>query len=120
MQTIGRAARNVNAKVILYADKVTDSMQRAIDETDRRRALQTAYNAEHGITPDSVVKGVSDISTMLSDAAAVPTKGRRAAKSVAKKVAMPKADLEKLLDEPRGRDVRGGRPTQVRVCGQTA
>ncbi len=61
VQTIGRAARNANGRVIMYADKITDSMQKAIDETNRRRAIQEAYNKEHGIVPQALNKKVGEL-----------------------------------------------------------
>jgi excinuclease ABC subunit B len=68
VQTIGRAARNVNGKVILYADAVTESMRRAIGETDRRRELQRRHNVEHGITPQTVKRNITDLSSAVSEA----------------------------------------------------
>ena len=70
VQTIGRAARHINGRAILYADRITGSMQRALDEMDRRRAIQRAYNEEHGITPTSIVKSMEQVrlSTHVADA----------------------------------------------------
>ena len=67
IQTIGRAARNVNGRVIMYSDQMTDSMKRAIEETSRRRAIQTAYNVQHGITPRSVKSNIQNFSENLPD-----------------------------------------------------
>src|SRR5687768_879673 len=65
IQTVGRAARNVNGRAIMYADKVTDSMRQAINETDRRRAIQEEYNRANGITPQSIVKSIDEVLTSI-------------------------------------------------------
>ncbi len=79
VQTIGRAARNVNGRVLMYADKETDAMRAAMSETDRRRAIQLAYNEEHGITPETVRKGISEMSEFLAMEDRAPKKRRRKA-----------------------------------------
>ncbi len=76
IQTMGRAARNVDGQVVMYADRITDSMRRAIGETQRRRGLQLAYNAENGINPQTIRKAVGDILSMLRPDETAPVPGR--------------------------------------------
>ena len=95
LQTIGRAARNVNGTVLMYADKLTEAIQGALDETNRRRAAQLAYNEEQGITPESIVKGVSDIAELLAlESPTVPGRRRRGKQEVS---GMSREELEKLV-----------------------
>ncbi len=95
IQTIGRAARNVEGRAILYADQITGSMRRAIDETERRRAKQVAFNEEHDITPKTIMKRVADV--MEGARAAAPGMGRRSAAAAGRKARVE--DLE-VPDDP--------------------
>ena len=93
IQTIGRAARNAEGHVIMYADTVTDSMRRAIDETNRRRAIQQKYNQEHGITPTTIKKAVRDLIS-ISKAADPENKDFQKEPE-----SMDRQELEKLVKE---------------------
>jgi excinuclease ABC subunit B len=95
IQTIGRAARNVNGKVVMYADKLTEAIKGAVDETNRRRDIQLRYNEEHGITPESIIKGVSDIAEFLSlESPTVPGRRRRGRRQVE---GMRPEEIERLV-----------------------
>ncbi len=94
IQTVGRAARNVSGQVIMYADSVTDSMRLAIDETNRRRALQIAYNQEHGIEPKTIRKAIADIVQYVREGQAELTTAAEAARELAK---MPRDEVMRLI-----------------------
>jgi excinuclease ABC subunit B len=94
IQTIGRAARNVNGRVIMYADRITDSMKRAIDETNRRRAKQVKYNQENGIVPISITKAIHDLTEELSARAVGEAKGEYKAKGD-----IPRNELRQIVHE---------------------
>jgi excinuclease ABC subunit B len=94
IQTIGRAARNVGGTVLMYADKETEAMRRAIAETERRRAIQVKYNEDHGITPETIVKGISDITEFLMAEGKVP-KSRRRKRD--KQIDMEPSEIEQMI-----------------------
>jgi excinuclease ABC subunit B len=100
IQTIGRAARNVDGKVLMYADAVTDSMKTAISETQRRRMIQEAYNTEHGIDPTTIRRRVHDILLSISeDPAKRATSPRKERRQRVARPEMPQEELERLLLE---------------------
>ncbi len=99
IQTIGRAARNIEGTVLMYADKETAAMRAAIGETERRRAIQLAYNEEHGITAATIVKGISDIAEFLQQEGKTPRGRRRSERKRAKAEDMSMGEIEKTIVE---------------------
>jgi excinuclease ABC subunit B len=96
IQTIGRAARHVNGRVIMYADRMTDSMKFAIEETNRRRAKQVKYNTKNGIVPISIHKAIHDLTEEFSQKAVSEMKGEYKVKD---KGAMPRNELKQIIHE---------------------
>ncbi|HEX4187173.1 MAG TPA: excinuclease ABC subunit UvrB [Solirubrobacteraceae bacterium] len=99
IQTIGRAARNVEGKVLMYADKETRAMRAAISETDRRREIQLAYNERNGITAATIVKGISDIAEFLQAESKVPKGRKRRTRKRGADAEMPRHELERMVVE---------------------
>jgi len=97
IQTIGRAARHVSGKVIMYADKITDSMKKAIDETDRRRTKQTSYNQEQGIKPVGIIKSIRDLTQDLSSHAVAETKSVYGAERENRK--LDNQEIKRIIDQ---------------------
>jgi excinuclease ABC subunit B len=99
IQTIGRAARHINGHVIMYADKITDAIKGAIGETERRRRIQSGYNAEHGIEPASIVKEIRDLTQRVQQSSkAASHKDRDRGAEAFSPADLPKSDLRKIID----------------------
>lgn len=122
IQTIGRAARNVSGEVIMYADKITDSMQYAIEETDRRREKQVAYNKEHGIDPQPLRKKIADILDQVydnsADGAGPSASGDAAVVTKPDVSSMPAKEVQKLIDDLSAQMAAAARELKFELAGR--